>query len=152
MITKGPIVGCLFPLLLSPSHVSNYVACNVVQCDNQVWHRCSGHPNSHVLRVLLKFGFLGNKNLTSSNNVIIDCASCKLSKNKTLHFSLHKTRTTKPFELVYIDVWDITPVISHEHYRYFVTFIDDFTCFTWVYFLRSKSEIFFMFKAIIALV
>ncbi|KAJ6944960.1 hypothetical protein NC651_000098 [Populus alba x Populus x berolinensis] len=35
MITKGPKVGRLFPLLLSPSPVSNYVACNVVQCDNQ---------------------------------------------------------------------------------------------------------------------
>ena len=36
MIVKGPKVGHLFPLLLSPSPVSNYVACNVVQCDNQV--------------------------------------------------------------------------------------------------------------------
>jgi hypothetical protein len=65
---------------------------------------------------------------------------------------LHKTRTTKPFELVHTDVWGIAPVISHKHYRYFVTFIDDFTRFTWVYFLRSKSEVFSMFKALFALV
>ena len=38
MIAKGPNVECLFPLLLSPSPVSNYIACNVFQCDNQVWH------------------------------------------------------------------------------------------------------------------
>jgi hypothetical protein len=152
MIAKGPKGGRLFPLLLSPSPVSNYVACNVVQCDNQVWHRRLGHPNSHVLRVLFKSGLLGNKNLTSSNNDIVDCASCKLGKSKTLPFPLHKTRTTKPFEIMNTDVWGIAPVISHEHYRYFVTFIDDFTYFTWVYFLRSKSEVFSVFKALLALV
>jgi len=153
MIAKGPKGGRLFPLLLSPSPVSNYIACNVVQCDNQVWHRHLGHPNSHVLRVFLKSGLLGNKNSTS-NNDIVDCASCKLGKSKTLPFPLHKTRTTKPFELVHTDAWGVTLVISHEHYRYFVTFIDidDFTRFTWVYFLRSKSEVFSMFKALLALV
>jgi len=152
IIAKGLKVGRLFPLLLSPSPMSNYVACNVVQCDNQVWHRRLGHPNSHALRVLLKSGLLGNKNLTSSNNDIVDYASCKLGKSKTLPFSLHKTCTTKPFEVIHTDVWGIAPVISHEHYKYFVIFIDDFTRFTWVYFLRSKSEVFSMFKALLSLV
>jgi transposase InsO family protein len=101
---------------------------------------------------LLKFGLLGNKNLTSFNNDIVDYASCKLGKSKMLHFSLHKTRTTKPFEVVHTDVWGIAPVISHEHYKYFVIFIDDFTRFTWVYFFRSKSEVFSVFKALLSLV
>jgi transposase InsO family protein len=101
---------------------------------------------------LLKSGLLGNKNSTSFNNDIVDCASCKLGKSKTLHFPLHKTHTTKPFEVVHIDVWGIAPANSHEHYKYFVIFIDDFTRFTWVYFFRSKSEIFPMFKALLSLV
>ena len=106
---------------------------------------------------MLKSGLLGNKNSTFSNNDIVDCASCKLGncklgKSKTLPFPLHKTHTTKPFKLVHTDVWGIAPIISHEHYRYFVTFIDDFTRFTWVYFFRSKSEVFSMFKAPFALV
>nr|GMD06433.1 Retrovirus-related Pol polyprotein from transposon TNT 1-94 [Ipomoea batatas] len=78
MIAKGPKVGRLFPLFLSPPLVSNYVACNAVQSNNQVWHRRLGHPNSHVLRILLKSGLLGNKNL-SSNNDVVDCASCLTS-------------------------------------------------------------------------
>jgi transposase InsO family protein len=65
---------------------------------------------------------------------------------------LHKTRTTKPFEIMYTNVWGIAPVISHEHYKYFVTFIDDFTRFTWVYFLLSKSEVFSVFKVFLTLV
>nr|GMD01364.1 Retrovirus-related Pol polyprotein from transposon TNT 1-94 [Ipomoea batatas] len=35
MIAKGPKVGRLFPLFLSPPPVSNYVACNAVQSNNQ---------------------------------------------------------------------------------------------------------------------
>jgi hypothetical protein len=57
-----------------------------------VWHRRLGHPNSHVLRVLFKSGLLGNKNLISSNNGIVDYASCKLGKSKTLPFPLHKSK------------------------------------------------------------
>ena len=152
MIAKGPKVGLLFPLLLSSSPMSNYVAYNAIQSNNQVWHRRLGHPNSHVLRVLLKSRSLGNKNSTSSKIDIVDCASCKLDKSKSLPFPLHTTHTTKPFELVHTDVWGIAPVISHEHYKYFVTFIDDFTRFTWVYFLQSKSEVFFEFKVFLALI
>ena len=103
-----------------------------------MWHRRLGDLNSHVLQVLFKFGLLENKNLTSSKNDIVDCASCKLGKSETLPFPLHKTSTTKPFELVHTDVWGIAPIISHEHYRYFVTFIDDFTRFTWVIFFELQ--------------
>jgi len=37
------------------------------------------------------------------------------------------------------------------HYKYFVTFIDDFNRFTWVYFLRAKAEVFSVFKRFLAL-
>ena len=96
MIAKGPKVRCLFPLLLSSSPMSNYVAYNAIQSDNQVWHGRLGHLNSHVLRVLLKSSSLGNKNSTSSKIDIVDCASCKLGKSKSLPFPLHTTHTTKP--------------------------------------------------------
>ncbi|KAL6315734.1 hypothetical protein AAG906_006596 [Vitis piasezkii] len=50
------------------------------------------------------------------------------------------------------DVWGIAPIVSHAHYKYFVTFIDDFSCFTWVYFLRAKAEVFSIFKRFLALI
>lgn len=40
----------------------------------------------------------------------------------------------------------MSPAASHAHYKYFVTFIDDYGRFTWIYFLRSKSEVFSMFQ------
>ncbi|KAL6347272.1 hypothetical protein AAG906_013708 [Vitis piasezkii] len=50
------------------------------------------------------------------------------------------------------DVWGIVPIVSHAHYKYFVTFIDDFSRFTWVYFLRAKDEVFVVFKRFLALI
>jgi len=37
-------------------------------------------------------------------------------------------------------------VTSHANYKYFVTFIDDYSRFTWIYFLYSKDEVFSVFK------
>ena len=37
------------------------------------------------------------------------------------------------------------------HYKYFVTFIDDFSHFTWVYFLRAKGEVFSLFQRFLTL-
>ena len=35
---------------------------------------------------------------------------------------------------------------SHGGNRYFILFIDDYSRMTWVYFMKEKSEVFFIFK------
>ncbi|KAH9667053.1 hypothetical protein KPL70_020885 [Citrus sinensis] len=58
----------------------------------------------------------------------------------------HTPNVVQPFDLIHSDVWGMTPVTSHANYKYFVTFIDDYSCFTWIYFLHSKDEGFSVFK------
>jgi hypothetical protein len=48
-------------------------------------------------------------------------------------------------------VWFL-PSPSFSGFKYFLTFIDDFSRCTWVYFLKLKSEVFDMFLAYKALV
>ena len=155
MITKGLKVGRLFPLHVSPStFIPSFplfsFACDVVGSGNKMWHRCLGHPNYDVLHTLFNSGLLGNK-ACSSIDLSFDCTSCKLGKSKVLPFSHHASRASQCFELIHSDVWGIAPVVSHAHYKYFVTFIDDFSRFTWVYFLRSKGEVFSVFHRFLAL-
>ena len=155
MIAKGPKVGRLFPLHVSPStFIPSFpllsFACNVVGSGNKMWHRRLGHPNSNVLRTLFNSGLLGNK-ACSSIDLSFDCTSCKLGKSKVLPFPHHASRASQCFELIHSDVWGIAPVVSHAHYKYFVTFIDDFSRFTWVYFLRAKGEVFSVFQRFLAL-
>ena len=139
MIAKGPKVGRLFPLHVSPStFIPSFpllsFACNVVGSGNKMWHRHLGHPNSDVLCTLFNSGLLGNK-ACSSIDLSFDCTSCKIGKSKVLPFPHHASRASQCFELIHSDVWGIAPIVSHAYYKYFVTFIDDFSRFTWVYFL-----------------
>ena len=155
MIAKGPKVGRLFPLHVSPStFIPSFpllsFACNVVGSGNKMWHKRLGHPNSNVLRTLFNSGLLGNK-ACSSIDLSFDCTSCKLGKSKVLPFPHHASRASQCFELIHSDVWGIAPVVSQAHYKYFVTFIDDFSHFTWVYFLRAKGEAFSVFQRFLTL-
>nr|KYP40130.1 Retrovirus-related Pol polyprotein from transposon TNT 1-94 [Cajanus cajan] len=148
IIAKGLQVRRLFPIhfSLSPSLSLPLVSCNFVIVDYQVWHRRLGHPNSNVLHDMLKYGFLGNKHTPSLNDIHFHCIPCKLGKSKILPFPTHQSHVTQPFDIIHSDVWGVAPVTSHAHYKYFVTFIDDYSRFTWVYFLRSKDEVFATFK------
>nr|CAN67587.1 hypothetical protein VITISV_036279 [Vitis vinifera] len=144
LIAKGPKVGCLFPLFLpvpdfSPLSSIKSFACNNVADLSMVWHRRLGHPNTKILSHVLNSDLLGNKDRSSLS---LKCDSCKLSKSKTLHFPLHTSRASHCFDLIHSDVWGPSSVSSHEKFKYYVTFIDDHSRFTWVYFLRSKSEVF----------
>jgi hypothetical protein len=47
-------------------------------------------------------------------------------------------------------VWGISPVISHAQYKCFVTFVNDFSRYTWVYFLRAKSKVLYVFQNFVA--
>ena len=78
--------------------------------------------------------FLLNSGLINDNKVSFKdvCASCKMGKGKTLSFPLHDFLALKCFDIVHSDVWGIAHVISHSHYKYFVTFIDDYSRFTWI--------------------
>ena len=46
-----------------------------------------------------------------------------------------------PLELVFSDVWGPTPTYVGKN-NFYVSFIDDYSKFTWIYLLRHKSEAF----------
>ena len=98
----------------------------------------------------MKRGLLEKQDQCSTHALSLDCSTCKLEKSKTLPFPTYGSRANACFEIIHSDVWGITPVISHAHYRYFVTFIDDYSRFTWIYFLRTKAEVFTVFQTFVA--
>jgi len=139
MITKGSKVGQLFSLHVSPSsYIPSFpllfFACNFIGSGNKRWHKCLGHPTSDVLCTLINSRLLGNK-ACSFFDLSFDCTSCKLGKSKVLPFPHHASCASKCFDFIHSDVWGIAPIVSHTHYKYFITFINDFSRFTWVYFL-----------------
>ena len=49
-------------------------------------------------------------------------------------------------DVVHSDVWGPAKTMSMGGCRYYVTFIDDHTRKTWVYFMKEKSEVFTCFQ------
>jgi hypothetical protein len=67
-----------------------------------------------------------------------------------LPFSPSVSSSKGPLELVHSDLWGPSPIVFSKGYKYYVTFLDDYSRFTWIYFLKCKSDTlqaFTLFKA-----
>ena len=51
-----------------------------------------------------------------------------------------------PFSLIHSDVWGASRNVALKGHRWFVTFIDDFSCTIWVCMMKEKSEVHSIFK------
>lgn len=61
----------------------------------------------------------------------LDYESCQFTKNHRLSSSPRGNKRARvPFELVYFDVWGPCPILSKPGFKYFVTFVDDYSCVT----------------------
>ena len=81
------------------------------------------------------------------------CSSCVLDKHHWDSFEKRASwHASNPLQLVHNDLCGSLPTISFFGFKYFLTFIDDYSRCTWVYFLKFKSEVFDMFLAYKALV
>ena len=61
-------------------------------------------------------------------------------------------RNSAPLELIHNDVAGTFNHMSMSQDKYELTFIDEFSRYYWVYFLKHKSEVFGLFKVFKALV
>ena len=101
------------------------------------WHRRLGHPSVGYLEKLFP-NFVGLK-------TEFKCETCILAKSHKHSYSNSLNKGDMPFMLVHSDVWGPAPVVGLHGFPYFVTFIDDCTRMSWIYFLRQKSEVFHVF-------
>ena len=55
-------------------------------------------------------------------------------------------KTKAPLELIHIDLWSPTPLPSSNGYRYYISFVDDYSRYCWIFPLTLKSEALNTFK------
>ena len=80
------------------------------------------------------------------------CKGCAKGKNIKNPFPKSETKTKGMLELIHSDVCGPMPSTSLSGYEYYVTFIDDYSRKTWIYFLKAKDEVFGKFKEFKALI
>lgn len=109
-----------------------------------VWHKRLGHVSMDRLRNLNKREFIpdmkGCHEVESHT-----CEACILGKSHRTAFPKVGSRAKSILALIHTDLHDTT-YISRQGYRYWISFIDDYSRFAWVYPLHKKSDTFEVFK------
>ncbi len=117
--------------------------CLLTQKDEtNLWHQRLGHLNFRDLARLSKKGIVKDlPKLSKVDNPI--CKGCQMgSKLESLIRKLHLLGTTRPLELLHMDLAGPTRMESLGGKKYFMVVVDDFSRYTWVAFLREKSKAF----------
>ena len=106
-----------------------------------LWHRCLGHPNPHILNLLI----YSNKIICTSRRSLSQCQAFPLCKSPRLSLRATSHKTIAPLDLILSDVWVFTPLFSSDSFCYFVIFIDAYTKHIWHYPHVVKSDVFSIF-------
>ena len=82
---------------------------------------------------------LGIPKLSRVSNVV--CGPCQLGKHtKAKHLGTQTSTTSRPLELLHLDLMGLTRIESLSGKRYIMVVVDNFTRYTWVILLRFKSN------------
>ena len=112
-----------------------------VRVASSQWHARLGHPATPIVRHVLHRHELP---VASSNKESAVCDACQQGKSHQLPFSVSNHVVKTPLELIYSDVWGHAQTSVSGH-NYYVSFIDAYSRFTWLYLLKRKSDVFAVF-------
>ena len=89
--------------------------------------------------------FAQNKSFYKDHKILLNfikynCQPYLLSQSVNHPPEPSLTRAIKPFERIFSDLSGKAPILLLGRRFYYITFIDDFTCFTQIYFLKEKSQ------------
>jgi predicted DNA-binding protein (MmcQ/YjbR family) len=85
--------------------------------------------------------------LKFENNLV--CAHCHHGKMITASHSLVNTMMTKqPKQLLHMDTVGPSRIRSVGGKWYVLVIMDDYSCYSWVFFLKSKDEVFKHFQSL----
>jgi transposase InsO family protein len=114
--------------------------------DLDLWHRRLCHHHLAGVKKLLSGNLVTGFRLDAQADPDPVCEACKAGKMHADPFPTSHSRATRPLQLVHSDVHGPVKVSTNQGYRFWVSFIDDFSRFKAVYLLKHKSETFAAFK------
>ena len=111
-----------------------------------VWHRRLGHVNWRLISKLSKLQ-LGKSLLNIDYHSDALCGACHKGKIVKSSFKTKDiVSTSRPLELLHIDLFGPINIASLYESKYGFVIVDDYNIWTWVKFLRSKDNAYDVFS------
>jgi histone deacetylase 1/2 len=137
-LLEGPCRGGLYPL---PSAALKNKQALSASSDSQPslerWHHRLGHLSFHLVQQIINRNKLP---CSSESRIGSVCDSCQMAKSHQLPYQKSSSKSSFPLELVFSDVWGAA-CDSFGRNKYYVSFIDDYNKFIWIYLLKHKYEV-----------
>nr|GEW75681.1 putative ribonuclease H-like domain-containing protein [Tanacetum cinerariifolium] len=114
-----------------------------------LWHRRLGHLNVKTMNKLVRHNLVRGLPTKSFDNDHTCTACLKGKQHKPSCKSKLVNSVTQPLHTLHMDLFGPTSVSSISHKWYCLVMTDDFSRFTWTFFLRSKDETSDIFKKFI---
>ena len=107
---------------------------------NELYHRRLAHVHYRELPIAFQTKHAGV------------CKGCAKGKNTKKTFPSSESKSKGILEIIHFDVCGPMSSNSLSGYAYHVSFIDDFSRKTWIYFMKNKNEVFSKLKEFKALI
>ena len=116
---------------------------------NDIWHRRLSHVHYRALSLARK----ADEDLLEIHEKHDGvCKGCAKGKNTNKTFPNSKRKEKGILEIIQSNVCGPMSSSYLSGYVYYVSFIDDFSRKTWIYFMKNKDEVFSKFKEFKALI
>ncbi|GKB15496.1 putative ribonuclease H-like domain-containing protein [Tanacetum coccineum] len=122
---------------------SGGLACLIAKAtvdESNKWHRRLGHVNFKNLNKLVKGNLVRGlpSKIFQNDHTCVACQKGKQHKASCKAKSV--SSISQPLQLLHMDLFGPTSVRSINHKTYCLVITDDFSRFSWVFFLRAKDE------------
>ncbi|GKA04172.1 putative ribonuclease H-like domain-containing protein [Tanacetum coccineum] len=138
---------------IQPERDINYLLAKASSDESTKWHRRMAHVNYKNINKLAKHGLvngLPSKLFTNDHN----CVACNKGKQHKASYKAITAVSTisEPLQLLHMDLFGPTSIRSIDHKYYSLVVTDDLSRFSWVFFLGTKDETYYILKDFITFI
>ncbi|KAK2435811.1 putative mitochondrial protein [Trifolium repens] len=146
ILFKGLRRGNVYKVNLSELTEQKIVCLLSLNDEKWVWHQRLGHANWRLISKLSKLKLVkGLPNLKYHSDAL--CGPCQIGKiSKTSFKTKNIVSTSRPLELLHIDLFGPVSTASINGKKYGLVIVDDYSRWTWVKFLRVKDDAYDVFS------
>ncbi|CAI7848206.1 unnamed protein product, partial [Closterium sp. NIES-54] len=119
-------------------------SCRPLSHETLLWHHRLGHPSLPLLRGMASRALVSGlpRSLPSlPPGPAPTCVPCIEGRQRAAPHSSSFPPIEAPLQTLHMDVWGPARIRGQGHERYFLLIVDDYSCYTTVFPLRSKGEV-----------